>query len=671
MHSYAKFVVAAFLMLAGFNLFAEEPQAEELQEISKPLVGSVSSETEAEDLSKLLELSIKNSSPEKNYLIASTADKPVFSFNKVRPTEYSLIIRDSKLAEGLQDQLVAPKGSGKIRAVRVSLNDSDLVLNIMTEPDTLLKAQGKDGSILVTALNDRVDWSQVRAQAEEAPVAAETPSQEAESAPSPSDSVAAQPETDAQASETPTTEEVAANDEEASLEEIERSIDSQFETKYSGRLISLDLQDTDIDNALRIIAEVSNLNIIASDDVAGKVTLRLIDVPWDQALDVILKTNGLDMVKEGTVVRIAPVEKLRAEREALKQATLAKDELEPLKVHYVRVSYAKSSELQPLVESVLTERGSVAFDERTNQLIVKDIAKGLQNVQKLIEKLDLRTPQVLIESQIVEATRTFTRSFGSQLGFSFDRTPANGNALPYNFPNSVQVGGSALDAEGASAGDGVASNYPGTATSAVSMLFGSADGSKSLSLRLSQAESEGVAKVISRPSVAVTNNTPAIIKSVQKIRIKLPQGGGISIGVGAGSSGSGGGSVATETIEVGIVLNVTAQASPDYFVLMDIDAKSSTLGNKTEGVDGIPPEIERSATSSVLVSSGQTFAMGGIYRIDENNDVQGMPFFKDIPVFGHFFRSSSLRDGDQELLFFLTPRIIEGSFDDAAMQAAS
>ena len=178
--------------------------------------------------------------------------------------------------------------------------------------------------------------------------------------------------------------------------------------KYSGRLISLDLQDTEIDNALRIIAEVSNLNIIASDEVTGKVTLRLIDVPWDQALDVILKTNGLDKVQEGNVVRIAPVEKLRAEREALKQAQQAEEELEPLKVQYIRVSYAKAADLTPLVESVLTERGIVAYDERSNQLIVKDIGKGLGNVTKLVEKLDLRTPQVLIETQIVEACLLYT-----------------------------------------------------------------------------------------------------------------------------------------------------------------------------------------------------------------------------------------------------------------------
>jgi type IV pilus assembly protein PilQ len=434
--------------------------------------------------------------------------------------------------------------------------------------------------------------------------------------------------------------------------------------KYTGRLISLDLQDTDIDNALRIIAEVSNLNIIASEDVTGKVTLRLIDVPWDQALDVILKTNGLDKVQEGNVIRIAPVEKLRQEREALKQAIQAADDLEPLSVKYIRVSYAKASDLKPLVETVLSERGSVTYDERTNQLIIKDIHKGVKNVAELVGKLDLRTPQVLLETQIVEASRSLLRDLGSELGFQYIRSPELGNATGYNFPNSINVGGSLPN--------GNVSGFPATVTntsgSALSMLFGSADGSKSLSARLTALEKESKVRVISRPAVATTNNKQALIKSVEKIRVKTPSGGNsVSVGQGASTSGSGG--VATETIEIGIMLEVTPQASPDYYVLLDINAKSSTFGSHP--VDGIPSELERAATSTVLVSSGQTFAMGGIYKISDNDTVDGVPFFKDIPFIGHLFRHQNVNKSDEELIFFITPRIVEGSFDDAAMKVAS
>ena len=165
-----------------------------------------------------------------------------------------------------------------------------------------------------------------------------------------------------------------------------------------------------------------------------------------------------------------------------------------------------------------------------------------------------------------------------------------------------------------------------------------------------------------------TLDKKAQIKSVEKVRIKTPSGG-LSVATGQGATASGTSAVATEVVEVGITLDVTPQASPDYFVLLDIDAKSSTFGSRT--VDGIPSEIERSATSSILVSSGQTFAMGGIYKISDADNVDGVPFLKDIPVIGSLFRRSRINNSDEELLFFLTPRIVEGSFDDAAMKATS
>jgi type IV pilus assembly protein PilQ len=245
------------------------------------------------------------------------------------------------------------------------------------------------------------------------------------------------------------------------------------------------------------------------------------------------------------------------------------------------------------------------------------------------------------------------------------QSPETGNPTGNNFPNSINFGGSA-------GADGVASSFPAAISdvggSAVSLLLDSADGTRSLDYRLSALESEGQIRVVSRPSVATTNNKQAVIKSVEKVRVKAPSGG-VSVGVGSGANAQGTGASATETIEIGIVLEVTPQASPDYFVLLDINAKSSTFG--AERVDDIPSERERSATSSVLVSSGQTFAMGGIYKITDNDAIEGVPFLKDIPFLGHMFRRNTIRNADEELIFFITPRIIEGSFDDAAMKLSS
>ncbi|MEZ4754372.1 MAG: type IV pilus secretin PilQ [Bdellovibrionota bacterium] len=570
-------------------------------------------------------LQVKQAGEGSNYLIAEMQSAGIFSLQKTAPSEYVVTLENAEMDPSVTPVLATPN-SGDIRSVRPVIEGSNIQLRIFANAGSRLKATTENGNIVITSAlpGEEFDLDEARAQFSENEIQGSGDSN-------------------------PNEQEIAALFED--------------QPKYSGRLISLDLQDTDIDNALRIIAEVSNLNIIASEDVAGKVTLRLIDVPWDQALDVILKTNALDKVQEGNVIRIAPVEKLRQEREALKQAQQAEEELEAQQVRYIRVSYAKAAELQPLVETVLTERGTVSYDERTNQLIVKDIARGIKNVAVLVSKLDLRTPQVLLETQIVEASRTFFREMGTELGFNYIRSPETGNATGNNFPNSVDVSGSV--------GDGnVGSSFPAavssSAGSAVSFLLDSADGSQSLDMRISSLESEGRIRVVSRPSVATTNNTLATIKSVEKIRVKIPSGG-LSVATGSGASAQGTSASATETIEIGIVLEVTPQASPDYYVLLDINAKSSTLGANV--VEGIPSEVERSATSTVLVSSGQTFAMGGIYKISDIDAIDGVPFLKDIPFLGHLFRRNNVNNRDEELIFFITPRIVEGSFDDAAMKA--
>ena len=551
-----------------------------------------------------------------NEVIAEVTEGGFYELQRTAQSEYVLRIERAIIDDAVIKPILAGPNSTDIKSVRASRDGNNVLLRIFTAPEAILRASAKSGKITVTP----VDTDSMRAQAEVELV-----------------------------------EEPANGNVNSEVEEL-----LQDRPKYTGRLISLDLQDTDIDNALRIIAEVSNLNIIASDDVTGKVTLRLIDVPWDQALDVILKTNGLDRVQEGNVIRVAPVEKLRQEREALKLAQQAEEDLEPLEVRYIRVNYAKAADLKPLVQTVLTERGAVEHDERSNQLIIKDINKGIKHVAELVARLDQRTPQVLLETQIVEANRSLLRDLGMELGFSYQRSPELGNATGYEFPNSIDIGGSV------SPTNNVGASFPAAisaaAGSAVTAIFDSADGSRSLEARISSLETEGRVRIVSRPSVATINNKQASIKSVEKIRVRTPDSG-LSVATGQGAQASSAGQVATEIIEIGIILEVTPQASPDYFVLLDINAKSSTLGSTI--VDNIPSEIERAATSTVLVSSGQTFALGGIYKITDRDGVSGIPFLKDVPFLGHLFRNLNTNNSDEELIFFITPRIVEGSFDDA------
>ncbi len=581
---------------------------------------------------------------------------PEFTIERTAPSEYVLTLKNTSLPDSaLSATLFSESQTAPIRSVRSTVQGQDALIRIFAQPDIYLTARVAGSQVIVEETSDlkRV-VDDMRAQLAPKETRPEVPAKGKNEKQAKDSSVAAKSE---KAEESGDPEEMSESEVRSLLGDTAR---------YTGKLISLDLQDTDIDNALRIIAEVSNLNIVASEDVMGKVTLRLTDVPWDQALDVILKTHGLDKVLEGNVMRIAPVDKLRVERESLKQAQIADMELAQLVVKYIRVSYGKASELKSLVETVLSERGTVAYDERSNQLIVKDIQSGIDNVTELVSKVDLRTPQVLLETQIVEASRNLTRDLGSELGFQYIQSPSTGNGTGLNFPSAVSVGGTlANNGLGASAFPAAVST---TAGSAVSMLFDSADGTKTLELRLTQLEAEGRVRIVSRPAVATTNNKPAEIKSVEKYRVRLPNGG-TSVATGQGSTANGTGGTATEVIEAGIVLNVTPQASPDYYILLDIKAKSSTFGNST--VEGIPNEIERSASSSVLVSSGQTFALGGIYKLMDKDDVTGVPFIKDIPVLGTFFRRLQTTNTDEELLFFITPRIVEGSFDNSIMKSDS
>lgn len=590
----------------------------------------------------LARLSLVNPAAGSNEIQAQTSQAVAHELVRTAPSEYVLRLAGADVGDQIASTLIAQPGTGAIRSVRSVAEKDGVNVRIFVTPESNLVV-ARNGDTLTVRNVGLADASDALAQAKVGAPKSESVSENQSVNKEPSVLPAEAGKEDASAEDVVTQE---ADDTIAKfLEEAPR---------FSGRLISLDLQDTDIDNALRIIAEVSNLNIIASEEVGGKVTLRLNDVPWDQALDVILKTNGLDKVQEGNVIRIAPFEKLRVEREGLKQAQQAAEELELTTVKYFRVSYAKASELKPLVDGVVTERGNVSFDERTNQIIIRDVQRGLKNSAQLIKKLDLRTPQVLLETQIVEARRNFLRNLGSQTGFRYVQAPEIGNGTGHTFPSSVDIGGT------------ITNSVTGNANP-IAFLFGSADGSRTLTEVLTAEESEGRVRVVSKPSVATLNNKPATIKSTVLLRIRIPQGGNV-VSTGQSANVTGGALFATERIETGIVLEVTPQASPDYFVLLDIKAKSSTLGSPT-GPDNIPTEIERSTNSSVLVSSGQTFAMGGVYKVSEQANRAGLPWFKDIPVFGTFFRRTGIDDSEEEILFFITPRIVEGSFDDATMKA--
>ena len=491
---------------------------------------------------------------------------------------------------------------------------------------------------------------------------------------------------------------------------------------YSGQKISLDFKDADILNVLRILSEVGGENIVATDDVKGRITVRLVDVPWDQALDIVLQANRLDSIKVGNVRRVSTITRLKEEREAQLAADQAAKELEPLKTAYIRVNYMKVTGKEVLpqtssggslgtqqvcqnqasggqtdqgdkivdqIKDVMSERGKVRVDARSNTIVVRDIQRGIDAARDLVSKLDVPTPQVLIESNIVEATDTFSRDLGIQWGYSAAYAPQFGNATGKEFPSSVVLGGNSIGANGlntgAAPGNGTpASPPPGFASGATlgplgvpavpvpfiadfpastvgagngstfDLALGSIDGSKQLDARITALESEGKAKVISRPKVTTSNNQNACIASVLINRVRLPSAGTI-IGAGGGAQ-----AVAFQEFTTGIVLQVVPQVSADGFVLMQLKVVSSTPGATTPP-DNIPSTIDREASTTVLIKAGETLVLGGVFRDTSLDQENGIPWFRSIPGLGWLFKRMLRDNTREELLVFLTPRVVQGS----------
>ena len=414
--------------------------------------------------------------------------------------------------------------------------------------------------------------------------------------------------------------------------------------KYTGQKISLDFKDADIKNVFRLLAEVSGLNIIVTTDVNRKVTVRLVEVPWDQALDLIVDTNGLGKEQLGNVVRISTAGQLKSEKDALAAARRAKEDLEPLQTIYFNVNYAKVKDLESKVKSLLSKRPDAALvaDERSNTIMVRDIRKVVDDVNTLVAKLDARTPQVLIESNLIETTPSFARSLGAELGLNWQSLQVQ-TSTPAGSPFS-------------------ASPLAGGLFTIAQSRLGAI---RNLSLKLSAAENEGKVKIISKPSVVTLNNIASTIKSERILRIALPS----STNIASGSGAAAGTAVATEKIPVGITLTVTPQVSSDGFVLMNINVKSSSIANNptvSGGVAGVIPfdELNREATANVLVRDGETIVIGGILKDTDQDNTSGIPYLKDVPVLGWLFKSWSIQKDLEELVVFITPRIAEAGSEN-------
>src|SRR3990170_3264379 len=416
---------------------------------------------------------------------------------------------------------------------------------------------------------------------------------------------------------------------------------------YRGQLVSFDFKDADVRDVLKILADISGFNFIVSKDVKGTVTLKLSNVPWDLALDIVLEDAILGAVVEGNVIKVAPLKTIQAKQTAIRAAARSKEQLEPLITRQIFINYATADELTPLADPLLSQRGDIKVDTRTNSLLVTDTATRVTQIEELVKSLDTRTPQVLIESRIVQAMLDFTRELGVQWGVDYTASAATGNPTGATFPSSIQAGGTNIGAPFGTQGNNFIVDLPaavGTGSGgAIGIVLGSLTGAFDLDIRLSALENRGDGRVLSSPRVLTLNNNPARIEQ------------GVSIPFLSVSAAG----TQTQFVDANLTLEVTPQVTNDNRVLMDIKVTDNRPDPTLTGANGQPSIRRNEAETQTIASDGETIVIGGIYTRDTSETLRGIPWFSRIPLLGWLFRNTDTRDQRRELLIFITPRIVK------------
>jgi len=466
------------------------------------------------------------------------------------------------------------------------------------------------------------------------------------------------------------------------LTKLEKEEIKKKDFRYGGEKLTLNFQDIPVRSVLQILADFTNLNIVASDTVQGNVTLRLEDVPWDQALDLVLKSKSLGKRQEGNIIRVAPLDELNKQERDELEAQKVVEELEPLRTEMIQLNYTKAEEIKEILvgttkktvedtasqsnitgaksltstatldvsQSILSNRGNVTVDPRTNQLIVKDTSRNIERVRELVRQLDKQVRQVLIESRIVIAENNFTRELGSRLslnrsafvkdtrGKEFFQTAPDGTTEEWQqrWSGNTGVSGDALV------------NLASTAAAASGGYFGVTFlkvGDYLLDLELSAAQIDGRSETVATPKLITSDQTKATILQGQEIPYTV-------------TSAAGGAAIATVQFKLAVLkLEVTPHITPDDNILMDLfvqkDEPSSVLFN------GVPAILKRQITTRAQVGNGDTVVLGGVYEGQQKNQTDKVPFLGDLPGVGFMFRKDRVDDNKKELLIFITPKILD------------
>jgi type IV pilus assembly protein PilQ len=442
--------------------------------------------------------------------------------------------------------------------------------------------------------------------------------------------------------------------------------------KYTGERLSLNFQDIEVRAVLQLLADFTDLNIVASDTVTGHITLRLKDVPWDQALDIILQIKGLGKRQQGNVLWIAPLQEIAAREKQELQAMKEREQLAPLRAEYIQVNYAKAGSLAALLKamenSLLSERGAVTVDERTNTLLVQDTPDKLEEIRQLVAKLDIPVRQVMIDSRIVIANDTFAKDLGVQLGVTATQTAGN-----KFLATTGQVSGPGGTGTNTIIGDAISNitktgqpypvtpplptdrfnvNLPATPQTGTpgTIAFGILGANYLVDLQLSALQAEGKGEVLSNPRVITADSQEAVIKQGTEIPYQE-----------AASSGA----TTTSFKEAVLELRVTPHITPDDRITMRLKVSKDSVGQFVPSgfAGGFVPSIDtRSVETDVLINNGETVVLGGIFEHTRNTQNQHVPLLGDIPLLGHLFRRDSVTNNKDELLIFITPKIIKEGF---------
>jgi len=420
--------------------------------------------------------------------------------------------------------------------------------------------------------------------------------------------------------------------------------------RYTGEPISVNLKDVDLKDFFRLVHEISGLNVVLDPNVHGTLTIVLDDVPWDQALDIVLKNNDLARELEGNVLRIATVDTLKHEADA-RRAQIESEALAVEKVSVTRfLSYAKAKDVITTAKKFLSQRGDVVADDRTNAVIINDIPKVIPVIDRLLTQLDRKTQEVEIEARVVAATRQFARDIGTQMGFGWGNghSAVGGNSTVGT--TSTNVGGLTpgyitTPANGSGTGNTIPlfSNLGVTQPSS-GLTFLNASNTVRLDFQLSLAESRGLLKVLSRPRVVTQNNIQALVK--QGVRVPIVTQAQL------------GGPPTVTYVDAFLRLTVTPQITSENTIFLNVDVENTTP-NFGQEVQGNPELITQQATTQVLVTDGGTVVIGGVIQTQNSINISQVPLLGNIPVLGNLFKHTQVNTSNQELIFFITPRIIQ------------